>query len=125
MPRRVRPKKKTSPQGQENMSTNAMDEDDREDAAARYQHRELVEIRVNADKALKKAEEAYEAAKLKADELHKNARAMSHEEYKRKMAQLERREMLQDMPSLPKLRKKTKSVPKSVRSKRTRKHKTL
>ena len=120
-----RPKKK-SPQGQENMSTNAMTQD-REDAVERYHHRELAEISANADKAFKKAQEAYEAAKLKAREAHKMARPMSHEEYKRMRAQMERAEMLRDMPSMPKLRKKTKSMKsKSMKSKsRTRKHKSV
>ncbi len=120
MPRQVRPKKKTSPQGQENQASNVvMDEEDREYSARAYDHRELAEISKNAQKALKKAQEAYEIAKKKAE-------PMSYEEYKRMVAHREHKKMLSNMPSLPKLRKKTKSLSKTkTKTRRTRKYKTL
>jgi hypothetical protein len=112
-------RRKKSPQGQENMNTNGMTEDDIEEEDQRYQHRELYEIKMNADKALQKALEAYEAAKLKAESFMK---PMSHADFERKWAQMERDEMIREMPRLPKLRNKTKSHSVHVkRSKKTRK----
>lgn len=120
MPRQVRPKKKTSPQGQENMPANVkMTQEDRADAEHAYRLRELDEVKGNALLALKKAKEAAAAATAAAERPK-----LSKGHLERLWAQMEREEMLREMPSVPKLRKKTRSVTKS-RSKRTRKHKTV
>jgi hypothetical protein len=122
MPRQVRPKRKSSPQGEENMPANVkMTQEDRADAAYAYRLRELNEIKDNALLALKKAKEAAAAATAAAE--RPAPRSKGHIE--RVWAQMERDEMIRDMPSLPKLRKKTRSVTKSKRRSRTRKHKTL
>ena len=117
--RRVRPKKK-SPQGQENMNPNARKSHrSRANALARY---DLYEHNIIDDNELRaeEAEEArYEAERLK----KKKENDKKFDEWR---AQMEREDMIEDMPSIPKLRKKTRSVPKSMKSKsRTRKHKTL
>jgi len=69
---------------------------------------------------MRKAEEALDRAAETLKKKKENAK-----KFDLWWAQMEREDMIDDMPSVPKLRKKTKSVPKSIKKSKTRKHKTI
>ena len=115
--RQVRPKKKSSPQGQENIEPNVRKSHrSRAYALGEYELHEGNMILTN----LRKAEEALDRA---AERLKKKKE--NDKKFDEWRAQMEREDMIEDMPSIPKLRKKTRSVPKSIKKSKTRKHKTL
>jgi hypothetical protein len=115
--RQVRPKKKKSPQGQENMDSNVRKTPrSRAYALGEYELHEGNIILTN----LRKAEEALDRAAETLKKKKENAK-----KFDLWWAQMQREDMIDDMPSIPKLRNKTKSVPKSIKKSKTRKHKTI
>ena len=124
--RQVRPKKKSSPQGQENSGPNVpRTRDDREEDDERYmKHEEDIIIDNIVGKELKKLEKRNQ----KERELREAERQrIIAENIAAEEEELEKEELIQNIPRLHKLRKKTKSVhkSKSMKKSRTRKHKTL
>ena len=132
MPPRSRrhPKKKTSPQGQENIGTNIhRTRQDIEDDAEAYADREFTEIISNLGKELRENEKKRKRLQEQKDAERERiiAENLAAEEEER-----QKEELIEMMPS-PKLRKKTKSLShkksksmsKSKRLSRTRKHKSV